>query len=406
MRKLLLLICGFFPLAGHLPAGAQERPETFGQDAAFLKQHVETLVLQRGDHAIAVVPAYQGRVMTSTTGGDGGPSFGWINYDLIASGQTQPHMHAFGGEERFWIGPEGGQFSIFFKPGSAFEFKDWQVPAPIDTETYEVIGKSSDEIIFGHHAQLTNWSGQQFNIQIRRSIRLEEPTILSRYLDIKDGLDDLQAVAYRSSNTIRNVGQSAWTEKTGALSIWLLGMYKPSPNNVVVCPFVKGSEEQLGPIVTDDYFGKVSADRLKVDKQQGVIYFKADGLSRGKIGISPRRATPWVGGYAPDSGILTLVHVEKPQGETRYVNSLWAIQDQPFAGDMFNSYNDGPNESGGILGPFYELESSSPAAFLEPQGTIRFDQLTVHLHGSTEQLDAIARAALGVGLDQIERAFD
>jgi hypothetical protein len=41
--------------------------KTFGQDVEFLQQHVDTIVL-RGDTGaaqVAVVPAYQGRVMTS-----------------------------------------------------------------------------------------------------------------------------------------------------------------------------------------------------------------------------------------------------------------------------------------------------------------------------------------------------
>ncbi|NLX13730.1 MAG: hypothetical protein GXY44_08780, partial [Phycisphaerales bacterium] len=61
----------------------------FGQDVAFLKQHADAFVLTApdGPAAIAVVPAYQGRVMTSSTEGDKGFSFGWINYELIASGQ-------------------------------------------------------------------------------------------------------------------------------------------------------------------------------------------------------------------------------------------------------------------------------------------------------------------------------
>ena len=52
-----------------------------------------------------------------------------------------------------------------------------------------------------------------------------------------------------------------------------------------------------------------------------------------------------------------------PAGEREYVNSLWEIQDEPFRGDVVNSYNDGKLEDGTQLGPFYELESSSPAAF-------------------------------------------
>ena len=52
-----------------------------------------------------------------------------------------------------------------------------------------------------------------------------------------------------------------------------------------------------------------------------------------------------------------------PPAPHGYVNSKWEIQQQPYAGDVANSYNDGPPAPGAKpLGPFYELESSSPAA--------------------------------------------
>ena len=43
---------------------------TFEQDVAFLRKHLEVIVLSEptGQAQVAVVPAYQGRVMTSTPG--------------------------------------------------------------------------------------------------------------------------------------------------------------------------------------------------------------------------------------------------------------------------------------------------------------------------------------------------
>ena len=34
-------------------------------------------------------------------------------------GRLEDHIYVFGGEERFWLGPEGGQFAIFFAPGAS-----------------------------------------------------------------------------------------------------------------------------------------------------------------------------------------------------------------------------------------------------------------------------------------------
>jgi hypothetical protein len=35
----------------------------------------------------------------------------------------------------------------------------------------------------------------------------------------------------------------------------------------VVIPYKSGEDQELGPVVNDDYFGKVPPDRLKVDEK-------------------------------------------------------------------------------------------------------------------------------------------
>src|SRR3954453_20806008 len=68
--------------------------DRFSSDLSFLRQHSEIVVLSdtAGAARVAVAPAYQGRVMTSTTGGPEAPSFGWIGRTAIQSGERQPHM--------------------------------------------------------------------------------------------------------------------------------------------------------------------------------------------------------------------------------------------------------------------------------------------------------------------------
>ena len=75
-----------------------------------------------------------------------------------------------------------------------------------------------------------------------------------------------------------------------------------------------------------------------------------------------------------------------PEGKTDYVNSKWEIQKDPFSGDAINAYNDGPVEDGTQMGPFYELESSSPAANLKPGEKLLHRQRIFHFEGSEKQL--------------------
>ena len=118
--------------------GVAAAQHSFDDDVAFLRQRLEVVVLGEGTGArVAVVPAWQGRVATSTIGGPGAPSYGWINRELAASGKLLPHMNAFGGEDRLWLGPEGGQYSIFFKQGDPFDLEHWQTPALVDSRALE-----------------------------------------------------------------------------------------------------------------------------------------------------------------------------------------------------------------------------------------------------------------------------
>ena len=114
-----------------------------------------------------------------------------------------------------------------------------------------------------------------------------------------------------------------------------------------------------------------------------------------------------MGSYDAANQVLTIVKFNKPNGVTTYVNSMWEIQEDPYSGDVINSYNDGPPEPGAVqLGSFYELESSSPAVELEPMAFLIHIQQTYHFEGDESILNNIAETVLGVGLDEIKTAFD
>jgi hypothetical protein len=181
-------------------------------------------------------------------------------------------------------------------------------------------------------------------------------------------------------------------------------MFKPSPQTTVVVPFTPGAEAAMGPIVNAAYFGPVPPERLAVGDR--AVFFSGDGRYRSKIGFSPARARPVLGSYDARDSVLTLVQFDRPADARDYVNSMWEVQKEPFAGDVVNSYNDGPPAPGAKpLGPFYELETSSPAAALPAGGSLVPRHRTVHVVGDRMALDAIARQALGVGLDAITSAL-
>lgn len=375
-------------------------PSNFGEDVAFLQKHLQNVVvLQNGSDSsrLVVTGDYQARVMTSTAGGDTGRSFGWINYDLVASGKLAPHINAFGGEERFWLGPEGGQYSLFFPPGKPFDFENWQTPGMIDTAHYTVQSQSPSEITYQYAGTLQNYSGTMFQVGVSRTVRLlneQAVTAMLRFA-LPEGV---KSVAYETENVLTNTGSSAWREQNGLISIWLLGMFKPSDKTAVVAPF-RGIPNAASHI-TDDYFGKIAPQRLAV--KDSLLLFRADGKARGKLGLSPLVAKTGAGSIDLEHNTITLLLYDVAPGG-RYVNSKWELQKEPFKGDAVNCYNDGPLADGSQMGPFYEVESSSEARALQPGEALRYRQATIHFEGSREAMQTLSALLWQLPLQDVQQ---
>jgi len=375
---------------------------TYGYDVDFFKKrNIPTIELVDKDTkaSIMLLPGYQGRVMTSSAYGNDGNSYGWVNYKLLESGEVSRQFNAIGGEERFWLGPEGGPFSVYFAQGQEQVFTNWVVPPVLDTEAFDVKEQDSKSVTFVKNTVLKNASGTEFNIGIERKVSLLSKDTLSDLFNVQLPLG-LQVVAYQSDNKITNLGENAWTKDKGLLSIWMLCMFNPSPTTTVFIPY---KEEGEGVIVNDEYFGKVPADRLIAEK--GTIYFKIDGNHRSKIGLPPERAKGICGSFDSKKNILTLLWCSMPDKPASYVNSKWGKQDDPYKGDVINSYNDGPVEDGSIMGPFYEIETSSPAAQLQPKESLTHIQRVAHIQGDKEKLAGIVSHLFGLDLNEVAAKF-
>jgi hypothetical protein len=372
----------------------------YAYDFDFLKKHTRKVIELTGEDSNAKIllsADYQGRVMTSTATGDMGTSYGWINYDLIASGKKKDQFNPVGGEERFWIGPEGGQYSVYFKAGDSFNINHWQVPAVIDTIAYDVVRVEKAQALFSKKASLVNYSGTAFDITIDRKISLlDKNTIESR---LKSSIPaNVHFVGYETDNQIINSGNNDWTKEKGLLSVWLLGMFTPTPQTTVVIPFQ--SQKDARSYITTDYFGEIPPERLLV--KDSVLFFTCDGKFRSKIGLSPAIAKPIAGSFDFKNNALTII-IPEIHKNSLYVNSKWEIQKEPYKGDVVNSYNDGPLKDGSQLGPFYEIESSSPAKELKKGEKLEYRQVTCHFQGDYGTLRKIMKQLLGVDPDELKK---
>jgi hypothetical protein len=381
-------------------AGATMSPsstaQSFADDLAFLSAHGAVHVLESKDGGrVAVSARYQGRVMTSAVE-PAGRSFGWINRDFISAGKTGTQFDNYGGEDRFWLGPEGGQFGLYFPPGKPFTFDTWQVPAALQEGAWEMTEATPTRAVFKHAITITNWSGTVLTMDVERTVSLVEAP------SAQGAAGGVRTVAFETVNKITNRGKAAWKRDTGLPSVWILAMFAPSPDARIVIPFETGPGAKGTPIVNDAYFGKVPSDRLSVHEDKGFLVFTGDGKQRGKIGVGRARARPMLGSYSAQAKLLTVVQYDKPKASAPYVDSMWEQQKAPYAGDVVNSYNDGsPGPGKPPLGGFYEIETSSPAAELAPGQSLVHTHRTLHIVGEPSSLDPLAKKLLGVSLGDL-----
>jgi len=378
----------------------------FSEDLAFIQQHQDTILLENSElQQAVVVPAWQGRVMTSTTRGGPGFSYGWVNYDRIASTQVDPQINLFGGEDRFWISPEGSQFSFFFEPGAEMDLANWRTPAPLDMEPFRLVSHDQRQAAFEQSMTLTNYQGVIFEMQVDRTVKIYDDPQTAAFLGV-DLPRGVFSVCHESQNSVTNTGQQGWRAEMGLPAVWMLCMNKPSPASTIIVPFERGPESEKGVIVTADYFGKLDESRLRISEDSGLIYFRGDGNLRSKLGVAFARAVNFLGAWDAEHECMTIVQFNLPDNPgPGYTNNLWKHVDNPYGGDVINSYNDGPNENGGIMGPFYELETLGPAMALKTGERYTHVHRTIHLEGERAGLDEISQCVFGKKLSEIEAVF-
>lgn len=350
------------------------------------------LASARPGRRVVVSPSLVGRVMGSTTSGEGGEVLGWINQRAIEQGMVDPVFNNVGGEERFWFAPEGGQFGLCMgRHVNSLEHYD--VPEAFSSQPFDVLSHDEKSIVMQSRMEFENASGTGFALDVTRRITVLDacPYALGWGVDF---------VGFQSDNVTQNIGSEPIERSKGAVAMFCLTQFLTHPRLIGIVPFRPGPSEELGPPLRWDYFelhpvlvarGGLPDNYMRVGEDETL--FRLDGKEHGKIGVGRQRAVPRLASIDLDSNELIIVDCDF-YPELEYAAGYWRVLQDPYDGDVL-SMAFGPGS--------YELENLSPALFLQPGQHFSHRNRVFHLFGPTRALDEVCWRFLRVSLAELER---
>lgn len=362
---------------------------TFGYDLNFINKFQKPIVLSNENTKILISPKYQGRVLTSTSKGLDGRSYGWLNYKLIERQKLNKGGNGFGGEDRFWLAPIGSKYSLYYN-GKTISNENWYVPEPIDIKEYKVVNKTEKSISFKNDLKIKNNVNTTFNVELNRQINLFSKKEIENELKIKLP-DNLSTVGFQSVNSIKNNGED-WKLDSGIIAPWILGMFPGNSNSIAIFPFKETTQDSLK---IQKYLEPLSNNRLKII--ENVVCYKTDGSYRSKIGLRKENVLPIFGNYNANNKTLTIITFSfNSNGD--YLSCNESEGSEMFNGDVVNSYN---NSKENEQATFFELETAASGVLLKKGEQNIHTHNTFHFEGEFESLDSLSEQLLGISLKKI-----
>ena len=266
--------------------------------------------------------------MTSSCNGPDGMSFGFINRDFISAGIPNAHFNNYGGEERMWISPEGGQFSLWFKPGVKEQtLADWFTPPELNDGPWPVVAEEdSTSVRMAAKMKLQNTSGTRFDVEVARGVRLLSAADCGELFGpaaVKTlSQRGVKMVAYETDES-NNQSRSGHEQGKGVdLDLDAGHAQCGSGNRGAGALQIRRSVATRpgGP----ERLLRQNPARATENPARGVL-FCADGQFRSKIGTSQRRARDMVGSIDFLADVLTLVKFGMPRNpaDNLYMDNLW-----------------------------------------------------------------------------------
>ena len=141
-------------------------------------------------------------ILTSSSNGMKGISYGWFNRNLIDSAKYENNYSAIAGEGRLFFGPEAGKYSVFFNPDSTQGHKA-VTRAAFDTLSFKLISESEKSVTYGNEFHLINYQRFRFVFNVERTITVLNKNEIEQCLYTESN-DSVSYVAYSIYTKIKN----------------------------------------------------------------------------------------------------------------------------------------------------------------------------------------------------------
>ncbi|WP_298487642.1 DUF6786 family protein [uncultured Maribacter sp.] len=369
---------------------------TFAEDLEVINSVTSPVILKDGERQIVVSSDFQGRVFTSTSQGLNGMSNGWFNKKILLSDSVLVNRSKLGGEGRIWFGPDQGPNTIFFDIDKVSGEQKHAAPKDLDTLSFKIVQQSSMAVTLQNKLRIKNLKGFQFFIDVKRNIEILKEDYVADFLG-DSFFNELSFVGYKTNTKMTNVGEQDWSKESGLISLWDLGCYHPTPKTTVIIPLKENPENATV------YFTEIDSSRIVI--KNNFLFYKADANYLNKIGTLAEYTLPYFGSYSPELNSLTIVKFSFNSLDKEYVNAHPVNVENQYRGDVINVFNDGVWNNVGPFGPFYELETSSPAKELKVGESISHFQEVYHFNGSEAELNKISEKIFGIKLKTVQDAL-
>ncbi|ATL47706.1 hypothetical protein COR50_11305 [Chitinophaga caeni] len=363
----------------------------------YLGQHVPIIQLRdsTGDAGIALAPKWNARVLTSSLL-QGGDSYGWLHFDLVAQLMPQSYNSNWGGED---------QVNLLFQkiPGdtgvhSLDNLHGFEATG-LDTASFRLIHQSKSEISLEKTLNFLQDDSIATALKLKRNLRIIARRDVSNFLGI-DIPRAVKAVAFESENILTNTGEHRWDTAHGSISMRVKGMFPIDSPMVALIPLNKKfkSLKEVESLIKWD--GDTFPGCRLINNR--ILAFPLGDSLASRIQVPFSAAMNFIGIYNGNLQTLTIIQFSKAPRSGWYFPLQYDGDQFMVDGPILTLKNSGKIEDSISTRPYLAVTTYAPIQQLGKGKSAWHYHRTIHLNGNRRQLSNLLQGLFNARLKELE----